>query len=297
MPWSSRLVTLSNGSTVFVRERGQGQPLVLCNGFGCAGFVWEKLAPRLTDQYHLIDWNYRGHAFSDAPDSPAQVTIEAFANDLLDLVDRLQLVRPVVLGHSLGVQVALTAALQARERFAAVVAISGVAGELLQSFHGTSLAGAAMPWLRVASTHLGLGRSMQALWGLFARSENVQRVVKRLETDPVRIADHDMTAYFEHLGKMDVKVLTQLGCSAQRHNVEARLPELTVPLLVLAGASDRTVPSERTRRIADLARDARFHLLAAGHLGPLEEPEQTAELITAFLREVALSHLSVAQAG
>lgn len=295
MPWNSRLVTLPDGAQLFVRERGQGQPLVLCNGFGCAGFVWEKIAPRLATQYRLIDWNYRGHAYSTLPSSAAEVTIESFANDLLHLTDALKLERPAVLAHSLGVQVALTAALQARSRFDAVVAISGVAGELLGSFHGSRLAGAAMPWLRTATQHLG--GSLQPLWRRFAMSEKVQQVVKHLETDPERINAHDMAAYFEHMGQMDVKVLTQLGCSAHRHNIEARLPELSLPLLVLAGASDRTIPSERTQRVASLVPNARFQLLETGHLGPLEEPALTAELITGFLRAVTGHNRSVAHAG
>lgn len=62
-----------------------------------------------------------------------------------------------------------------------------------------------------------------------------------------------------------------------------RLPQATVPALVVWGAADRIVPPEHGRTYAAALPDARFVLIPdAGHLPQLETPAALADLVAAF---------------
>ncbi|OBC13414.1 hypothetical protein A5784_31595 [Mycobacterium sp. 852013-50091_SCH5140682] len=65
------------------------------------------------------------------------------------------------------------------------------------------------------------------------------------------------------------------------------LPAVTVPALILSGAQDHTLPSVHSRRMAQqLANAHHIEVSGAGHLVPLEAPDEANRLIFDFLREL-----------
>jgi len=69
-----------------------------------------------------------------------------------------------------------------------------------------------------------------------------------------------------------------VGCCAAVGGVDttARLAEIGVPTLVLAGELDQGTPIEMARTLADGIPDARLQALAdASHLGAIEQPQRT----------------------
>jgi 2-succinyl-6-hydroxy-2,4-cyclohexadiene-1-carboxylate synthase len=79
--------------------------------------------------------------------------------------------------------------------------------------------------------------------------------------------------------------LRLLGTGAQEP-LWARLPELTVPVLLLAGELDRKFAALAGRMAAAVGPRARVALLpGAGHAAHLERPEETGRLVEGFLAE------------
>jgi 3-oxoadipate enol-lactonase len=73
-----------------------------------------------------------------------------------------------------------------------------------------------------------------------------------------------------------------------RPDSRATLPTIDVPVLVVVGEDDRLTPPEDSEAMVAALPDARFLRLAgAGHLTPLERPEEVTEALLAFVREVA----------
>jgi 3-oxoadipate enol-lactonase len=75
-----------------------------------------------------------------------------------------------------------------------------------------------------------------------------------------------------------------------RDRVDSRptLASIDVPVLVLVGEEDRLTPPADSEAMVAALPDARLSRIAgAGHLAPLERPDEVAELIVGFLQEVA----------
>jgi pimeloyl-ACP methyl ester carboxylesterase len=93
--------TVVNGVRLhFTRTGGTKPPVVLAHGFSDSGLCWTPVAQALAADYDLVMVDARGHGFSDAPE--AGYTLPEMASDLQRVIASLGLVRPAILGHSMG---------------------------------------------------------------------------------------------------------------------------------------------------------------------------------------------------
>lgn len=95
--------------------------VILLHGFTADLRSWAPVARALAGDYFVVAPDLRGHGKSAAPAQPESCGIEAFAADLLALLDHLGLDLCAAVGSSFGGMVALQAAVSHPERFAALV--------------------------------------------------------------------------------------------------------------------------------------------------------------------------------
>ena len=82
------------------RTGGSKPAVVLVHGFSDSGRCWTPVAQALEADYDLVMVDARGHGFSDAPDTG--YTLTQMASDLRGVITGLGLVRPAIIGHSMG---------------------------------------------------------------------------------------------------------------------------------------------------------------------------------------------------
>ena len=78
------------------------------------------------------------------------------------------------------------------------------------------------------------------------------------------------------------------GCCAAIRDTDLRdsTARLTLPTLAIGGDEDGSTPPDLVRVTVDLIPGSQFHLIRrAGHIPCVEQPEEYAERLTAFLRE------------
>lgn len=78
---------------------GTGRPLVLLAGLGGTAHVFDALAPKLTDQYHVYGVTRRGFGVSSAPATGYDA--DRLGDDVLAVIKALRLEKPVIAGHSI----------------------------------------------------------------------------------------------------------------------------------------------------------------------------------------------------
>ena len=109
-----------------VWQSGQGDlDLVFVHGFQNDHTVWRPLIERLdADRYRYTSFDLVGCGASAGADTWERCTIGEYGADLIALCDSLGIDRPVVIGHSLGAAIALSAALASPGRFAGLVLVA-----------------------------------------------------------------------------------------------------------------------------------------------------------------------------
>lgn len=107
--WQSAFIETSTGLRLhYTRTGGAKPPLVLAHGFSDDGLCWTPVAEVLQATHDVIMPDARGHGRSDGP--PGDYGAIAMAGDLAELIGKLALNKPAVLGHSMGAVTALTLA-------------------------------------------------------------------------------------------------------------------------------------------------------------------------------------------
>lgn len=80
-------------------------------------------------------------------------------------------------------------------------------------------------------------------------------------------------------------IAAALRAMAKRDDSRDLLPTMKIPVLVISGEGDELIKPEVTKLIADAAPNSTFvELKEAGHLTPLEAPEEWATLVADFIK-------------
>jgi pimeloyl-ACP methyl ester carboxylesterase len=98
---------------------GSGRPLVLLAGGGDTAHVFDDFAPKLTPTFHVYGITRRG--FGESGFSPEGYGADRLGDDVLAVLDSLKLIRPVLVGHSLGGEELSSVATRHPNRVAALV--------------------------------------------------------------------------------------------------------------------------------------------------------------------------------
>ena len=101
-----------------------GTPFVLVHGLASNARLWDGSAARLTALGHpVVTVDLRGHGRSSKPDEGYDVP--TVAHDLADVIDRLKLDHPIVVGQSWGGNVALELAVAWPDRIRGIALVDG----------------------------------------------------------------------------------------------------------------------------------------------------------------------------
>lgn len=109
-----------------VRVVGSGEMnLVLAHGFGTDQSAWQRILPLLTPSYRVIlyDLVCAGSVNPDYFDFRRYTTLDAFVDDLLNILDALNLDRCAFVGHSVSAMIGILAAIRRPELFTKLVLV------------------------------------------------------------------------------------------------------------------------------------------------------------------------------
>lgn len=255
-------------------ERGQGQPLVLLHGNGSMveDFQLSGLIDQAAQNYRVIAFDRPGFGYSDRPRTTIWTPI-AQAKLLHRALEQLGIEQPIIVGHSWGTLVSLALGLEFPDYVRSLVLLSGYYYPSIR-FDVPMASPPAIPiigdLMRYTISPL-LGRMM---W---------PTVVKRL-FGPAQVPPH-----FAKFPVWMVLRPSQIRASAAESAMmipfamkfSRRYEELTMPVVVMAGAGDLLInPQHNAVRLHDALSQSTLTLTpGAGHMVHHVAPEQVMEAI------------------
>ncbi|HEX3540949.1 MAG TPA: alpha/beta hydrolase [Acidimicrobiales bacterium] len=252
--------------------RGVGPPVVLLHGQPGSRHDWHLVADRLAEEFLVIVPDRPGYG-----DTGGRARgFRGNAGALASLLDRLDVPRATIVGHSWAGGVALALAESAAPRLTGLVLVSSVAPDEPLGRLDRLLA---VPSIGVSLTLFG---SLLAT-GAVALPPIRQRLLRDQEDKVASGLALDLLVASLRHDHIRQSFLTEQQCLVtELPSLAGVLPSISVPTRVLVGSHDRTVPPASGRRLARAIPGAALvELAGAGHLLAYERPAAVAAAIRA----------------
>ena len=242
-----RRITRVQSFQVHSEHTGSGEPVVLLHGLSGSQRWWRYTVPALAREYEVHVLDLVGHGRSRG--ARRQPTIPEMALLVHDWMQQVGVMRPHLVGHSMGAQIAMH------------IAADDVP---LRSLTLIDAAGLPRPRSVREVTRLMAGVLPPRAWG-------VPHFIPTIWLDALRAGPRSLVSAGLHLLSDDVTPL---------------LPRIRVRTLVVWGALDPLIPLEHGRRIADAIPGARFVVFQdAAHNVMCDRPVEFNRLLLDFLAD------------
>jgi 3-oxoadipate enol-lactonase len=238
--------------------------LVLIHEMGGTIESWDAVAPLLSEKRRVLRYDMRGAGLSQKVRPP--LAVDTMVDDVVALLDALSLAGKVSLaGIAVGGAIALHTAVRFPHRIAAAVVSSPAIGIMPDRRPALIVRVEKMEreGLQAVIDTLDLGYPAE-LRGDAQRFAAFR--ARWLGGDPISYG-----AIYRMLADMDLA---------------PELPHIACPVLVIAGALDRTRPPLLVEPVARAIPGARFVELETGHYAPVQTPELYARTVEDFLDSI-----------
>ena len=263
----------ADGTRIHYSVIGQGEPaLVCCDGIGCDGFAWKYVVRDFAPTHRIVRWHYRGHGRSGIPEDRTHVGFDDISDDMAAVLRATGISQAVLLGHSMGVQVALEYHRRHPENVLGLALICGSHGLPLDTFHDSKALKIFLPSMITAADRWP--QATELIWRIAAGGELAYQIATHLEVNGKLVHREDFTPYFKHLSSMDPRLFLGMLRHASEHTAFDHLPKIDVPTLIVAGTEDTFTPYWLSEEMHDRIPGAEMLTVPGGtHVSPIEHPE------------------------
>jgi pimeloyl-ACP methyl ester carboxylesterase len=247
------------GLPVAYRRKGDGTPTLYLHGAGLTR-MWLPLYERLSESVDLIAPEHPGYGETEMPE-----WLDGFDDLVIHydmLLDALELERVHLVGYSLGGWIAAELAVFYPRRFESLTLITPI--------------GLRIPGKPPADI---FAMDPETLFATFFNDPtNAHQVAPDMES---------LDEVAHQFGEM--ATLARLAWNPRFDpKLERRLQRISCPTLVVRAEHDRFVPDELAQRYVEAIAGARMATVpGTGHALIVEQPEKTADTVSAFIKENA----------
>lgn len=270
---------------------GSGPELHLANANGYPAPAYRRLVETLTPHYHVQAMVGRPLWAGSRPE--AIHSWRPLVDDLVQYLDERGARGWIGVGHSLGAVVSAAAALRRPELFGALVLVDPVFPRpslltLFALFQKLGLAGWVHPLAPGARRRRRVFDSAEAMTARYRRAAVFNGLDDEALRDYVTAATRPVAG-----GKGAVELAWSPEWEARVYetgplNLWGELHQLRMPVLAIRGGeSDTFLPAGVRALRRRLPRMVVREVVGAGHLAPLEKPEETGRVVREFLEGCA----------
>lgn len=259
-----RGMLLSSECGIAYRVVGHGKALIFCHALATRQNIWDRQRAALSSKFGIVSFDLRGHGESTVPGN-GDYSFESQAHDVIALMDHLNIARAVLVGISVGGEVAQVAAARYPNRFERLI--------LSSTACHTNPARAATWESRIQeASRLGMP-------GIAATT------VSRWFSEAFALENPDVVEWCRQF-VLATPLDSYIGLARVIQTMDLRLESAKIgcPTMILCGDQDHNTGPETARSLAHLIPGSQLKIFeGSGHFPNIEVPQQFNNAIEAFI--------------
>jgi 3-oxoadipate enol-lactonase len=268
-------------------DRPPGPAVALLAGFLCPDTWWHFLVPELVDAgYRVVLLHYRGIATSTMPEGPvgAALSVERYAEDVLDVLHAAGIAEVALVGHSMGGQVMVEVATRIPDRVVSMTSVTGAWRSPTKDLYGQGWLVSPVVAQAVRALRLLPGPMGTAAWRTLWRTLPFLPIGRAATAFGPLTPGDVVDSYEAHARTLTGEYVVEALAAMHVHDPGEALDRLDIPTLVITGDGDPFTPTAVARRMVERLPQAQLLVVAdASHGAILEHPELVNEAILAHL--------------
>ncbi|MCU0448088.1 MAG: alpha/beta hydrolase [Microscillaceae bacterium] len=281
-PFPTKTLKLKNNLEIAYLDEGKGkQTLVFVHGLGSYLPAWQKNIQVLKQQFRCIALDLPGYGKSSKGDYA--IGMKFFADALLEFIQQLKLKNVVLIGHSMGGQIAMTLAIQSPKTLKKMILVAPAGLEAFSEAEGTMLQNFTQPDM-IANTP---DERIKA--NLAINFVKMPADAEFMLNDRIKMKQApDFQTYCQVVSKCVSAML--------KEPVYQRLSSIKTKTLIIFGKKDALIPNKflhpqlTTEQVAEygksqIAGSQLVMIEEAGHFVNFEQAEATNTAIIQFLHK------------
>jgi len=261
--------TAADGSVIVYSDHGEGIPVLFLHGWMMSRRVWSFQEP-LSVLFRVITMELRGHGDS----LESEFSYDNCINDISELLAHLDIEHVVIVGWSMGAQIAIRFSSVTSSKVAGMILVGGTPCFCKQGDYGFGV-----PQAEVRSMALRLKRDYRSTAGEFFKAMFSDGEISK--TDMITIARRT-------IGRLpDCPVAVSALKALTDSDLRDLLPGISVPVLLVHGTEDSICPPGASEYMASIIPEARLELIKdRGHAPFLSCPERFNSMLTGFVKSL-----------
>jgi pimeloyl-ACP methyl ester carboxylesterase len=275
--------TCVNGIEMWYELRGSGPLLALSHGWLGPTEDWPPgIIESLSEDLTVLVYDVRGHGRTQAPEDIDAYSMPQYARDLAALLDALDIERAHIGGVSQGGMIAAQFVCDFSERARSFLLCDSTAGN-------GAYPGSGGEFERAMQRYFDWMSEYASAYGLESLARERARLSRERDPHyfefPVAASVREAKDVRQHTRMSLAAFLGTARAIRQRPDLTARLPELRMPALVVAGEWDGFYPcAERDHALLRASRFVRVR--NCGHASPDWRPDAFLKAVTEFIADV-----------
>ena len=259
---STSEIVCANGIQLNYQKTGNGQPIIFIHGLSSSMELWTRIDQNALNGKPILSYDLRGHGRSEKVPGPHN--LEKHTSDLESLMEKLEIEKAQIVGHSLGAMIALELAFRHPSKVSSLTLLSTTATfpqETRNIFFEMAASASFGGMESITDQLIDLSFSP-----VFRKTE--LKIVEAIRRSLLSNDAPSIISAIRMVAKADLR---------------ESLSSISCPTQILVGSDDALTPSDLAKGLVASIKGAQLKELPnCGHAAPVEQPSLVTKAIIEF---------------
>ena len=245
-----------NNLSVFTTGSKKNTPILFIHGFPFDHYMWDEQVEKFKNNYYCVTYDVRG--LGSSPVGDGQYTLESFVDDLENIIDNLNLCKPILCGLSMGGYISLRAVERMEKKLGGLILCD-------TKSHADNNEG-----------KINRAKGINQINDVGTEKFIEQFIANCFADGFKRTRKKEYETIINRSKKYNA--LGVKGCllaMAGRTDTTPYLQRISIPTLVICGEEDKLTPPGVMKSMSEKIKHSKFVAIeGAGHISPVESPKE-----------------------